>query len=347
MIAEARQQIRWKHHFPRPIELIIEILIFAVVLFVSYLVLTSVLAGIGLIPLILFNGDFAEVVKTAGTSGMGAFDSTTIERITAQVMQHPATTIVSLFATLGAIIGAIIYCRAIERRKLAAMGFRRGHVLREYLKGLLIGFVMFGIAVLICLATGTLTFEGLAFGSAGFIVLFFCGFLIQGMSEEVLCRGYFMVSLARRQSLPVAIIVSSCAFGALHLANSGIQPLAVINVVLFGSFAGIYLLKRGNIWGVAAIHSMWNFTQGNIFGIQVSGTAKMESVLLLNPTPTGELINGGAFGLEGGLAVTIVLAAGLIIALLMKSADPAPPASLSQGSTPPMSPSQEQHLTLA
>jgi membrane protease YdiL (CAAX protease family) len=323
MIAEARQQIRWKHSFPRPVELIIEILIFVAIFFVSQFVFMVPFAAIGTIALVFFGGNPFGGGMAAGADGSATFDLTATDQLLEQVMSHPAFMLVSLFATLGAIAGVIIYCRAIEGRKLATLGLRRGNILREYLGGLAIGFVMFGAAVLICLVTRTLAFERLALSSAGLIVLFFFGFLIQGMSEELMCRGYFMVSLARKQSLPVAVIASACAFGALHLANSSVQPLAILNVILFGCFAGVYLLKRGNIWGIAAIHSLWNFAQGNIFGIQVSGNEKMESVFSFGATQTqvGELINGGAFGLEGGLAVTAVLVVALVVALLMKSAE--------------------------
>ena len=30
------------------------------------------------------------------------------------------------------------------------------------------------------------------------------------------------------------------------------------------------MFKRGNIWGACAIHSFWNFAQGNIFGSYVA-----------------------------------------------------------------------------
>jgi membrane protease YdiL (CAAX protease family) len=323
MIAEAKQQIRWKHNLPRPVELILEILIFILVLFVSYFVFANILTAIGLIPFVLLDESFTGMLGAFGSGSTVTLDSALIDQVTERVINHPATTIVSLFATLGSIGGVIIYCRAIERRRLATLGFRRGHALREYLAGALIGGVLFGLVVLICLITGTLSYEGLAHGAIGLIVLFFLGFMVQGLSEELLCRGYFMVSLARKQSLVVAIIVSSSFFGALHLLNPGVHALAVANVILFGCFAAVYLLKRGNIWGAAAIHSVWNFVQGNIFGIQVSGTAKAESVFLFEPTSTGTLINGGAFGLEGGIATTIVLAAALIVALLMKCKDPA------------------------
>jgi membrane protease YdiL (CAAX protease family) len=337
MVAEAREQIRWKRRLSRPAELVIETLVFALVFFVSSLLLEGILTAIGMIPIILTSEEVISAIMGAAIEGDGAIDPAQSMELTNRIMQIPAVTIVALFATAGMIAGVIIYCRAVERRRLATLGFRRGHALREYLVGALIGLGLFSLAVLICVLTGTLGYNGLAFGSAGILVLFLIGFLVQGLSEEILCRGYFMVSLARRQSLAVAVLVSSCAFGALHLFNSNVQALAIVNIVLFGCFEGVYLLKRGDIWGAAAIHSLWNFAQGNIYGIPVSGMEKMESVFAFTPLPGGELISGGAFGIEGGLAATVVLLIALVIALFLKSRDPAPqPLPTPNGAAPVM-----------
>ena len=223
-------------------------------------------------------------------------------------------TILMLFSTIIAIIGTIIYCRFIEKRPIKTMGFRKKNALRDYLIGLVIGTVIFSVAVLICIITGTADFVGLSTGfSASIIVFFFLGYLVQGMSEEVLCRGYFMISAARKNSLWAAVIANSVIFALLHLLNPGIGIMPIINITLFGIFASVYMIKSGNIWGAAAIHSSWNFVQGNIFGIQVSGLGKTESIFSVTLREGGDLINGGSFGLEGGLAVTIVL----VICILM------------------------------
>ena len=101
-------------------------------------------------------------------------------------------------------------------------------------------------------------------------------------------------------------------FAALHLLNSGIGPLPIVNLFLFGVLASLYYLWRGNLWGIAAFHSMWNFTQGNIFGILVSGGDY--GVSLLTSELTGSaLINGGDFGMEGGLAVTAAMVIGIVL----------------------------------
>ncbi|GHT78953.1 CAAX amino protease [Actinomycetota bacterium] len=308
MVAEANERPRFKRkRLPAPVDLIVEILIFALVYLVSSLVLRNIVTLIIMIPMIL--------TSQSADLSVGIAD---------RVITGHASIVVNLFATLGGILGVFFYCRVIEGRKLATLGFRRGHILREYLMGIAVGFVLFSAAVLICVATGTMSYEGLAFGSAGMLVLFFLGFMVQGLNEEVLCRGYFLVSLARKQHLAVAVAVSSCAFGAMHLNNANVTFLAILNLVLLGAVLGVYILKRGNIWGVAAFHTTWNFAQGNIFGLEVSGINNMPSLFAFNASESGTLINGGAFGMEGGLAATAVLVVALVVTLLLKSADPAP-----------------------
>lgn len=230
------------------------------------------------------------------------------------LMKSDAGIILMLFSTVMLIIGTIIYCRFIEKRPLKTMGFRKKNALRDYLIGLGVGTGIFSAAVLICIIAGTADFVGISKDfSISIIAFFFLGFLVQGMSEEVLCRGYFMISCARKNSLWAAVIANSLAFAMLHLFNPGIGLMPIINITLFGIFASLYMIKSGNIWGVAAIHSAWNFVQGNIFGIQVSGLDKTESIFSVTLREGGSLINGGGFGLEGGLAVTLVFVISIVV----------------------------------
>lgn len=228
--------------------------------------------------------------------------------------------VVNLFSTIVPILITFLFCFVFQKRKPRTIGFVKEKCVSEYLWGLLIGTVIFTLAVIICVVTGTLTFNGIGEGfSVGMFILFFLGFVVQGMSEEVLCRGYLMVSIARRSSLPVAIIANSLFFAALHLLNSGITVLAFINLTLFGIFASVMFIRRGSIWMVGAVHSIWNFVQGNVFGIKVSGM-DIDCMLLESEITDAAIINGGSFGLEGGLAVSVVLIAGIVLMSLPKKA---------------------------
>ena len=232
----------------------------------------------------------------------------------------------NLFMTIAMIVVTMLFCKLIQNRKMRTLGFKKPGMWKEYGIGLVVGFVMMAVIVLVGVITGsmTLTFDPEAATGAGIgmLVLLFVGFIFQGMSEEVLCRGYFLVSLARKKgNMWMAVIVNALLFAAMHLLNAGIAPLAFVNLTLFGIFASVYFVKRGNIWGIAAIHSIWNFAQGNIFGVLVSGNDFGTTVFKAEINESMTLINGGAFGLEGGILVTIVMVVGTIVMLMTKQKD--------------------------
>ncbi|SHH04368.1 hypothetical protein SAMN02745245_00439 [Anaerosphaera aminiphila DSM 21120] len=225
--------------------------------------------------------------------------------------------ILTLFSTLGATLLGILYCKFIEKRSLFSMGFIKKGILKEYGAGLLIGFIMISIPALIGIATGAFKITSINREmSVGLFLLFFLGYVFQGMSEEVLLRGYLFVSVSVKNSLSIAILTNSILFSALHFKNPGFTGLAAFNLALFGIFASLYFLKRGSIWGVGAIHSIWNFAMGNIYGVEVSGT-KSASVLFNSVAdPNMALVNGGSFGFEGGLGVTFVLIVAIVLVVL-------------------------------
>lgn len=292
------------------LNIVLEILVFIAVFLVSSIAEMIIMMPVQLVLMFTdsnyinsaVNGDMAGVMEAANA-----------------LTQSNAMTITMLFSNAGIILVVLLFCKLIQKRKVTTVGFQKPGMWKEYLSGLGIGFVIFTVAVLICVITGALKLQGLSSSfSIGIFVLFLLGYLVQGMAEEVLCRGYFLVSVSRRYPLAVGIAANALLFAALHLLNDGISVLAFINLVLFGVFASIYFIKRGNIWGVGALHSIWNLAQGNFYGIRVSGMQTSCSVLTSEMVAGRELINGGDFGLEGGLAVTIVLVLGSLILLMTR-----------------------------
>ncbi|NMA66152.1 MAG: CPBP family intramembrane metalloprotease [Clostridiaceae bacterium] len=283
-----------------------------VLIFIAIFIITNVVQAI---PLTIY-GIVWGVIK--GLKGELPFDDQ--QALAEVVSRFEANLILPTLFAFGIItLLVIVYCRFIEKRSLYSMGFVREKAFADYLMGLLIGFIMFAAAVLLAFISGTVKYNGFVLES-GFILLlgFFIGFIIQGMAEEVLVRGYFMVSVANRNSILLAVFSNSIIFALLHIFNYGISALGIINLILFGIFTSIYMLKMNSIWGICAIHSMWNFAQGNIFGISVSGMKSQVSIFSFKLTSNAELINGGAFGLEGGLAVTVVLVLSTILVMRMK-----------------------------
>lgn len=307
---EKPQQVIRAQEAQKGMNWFLEILVFLAVFIVSSI--GQVLCMLpGEVILLAMNADYRAAVA--------ANDLEAATLAATQIGNSDLYMIFSLFATLGMTLITMLFCKLIQKRKMNTLGFTKEGAGREYLIGLGVGFVMFSSAVLICVLTGAIKIDGFSetFG-VGMFLLFLLGYMLQGMSEEVLCRGYVMVSIGRRYSMWVAVISNAVIFAALHLLNSGISVLAFINLVLFGVFASLYFLKRGNIWGIAALHSVWNLVQGNFWGLRVSGIVTECSVLRSAMVDGKEIFNGGAFGPEGGLGVSVVLLIGICVLLKNK-----------------------------
>ncbi|HBF15680.1 MAG TPA: hypothetical protein DDW30_08420, partial [Clostridiales bacterium] len=215
-------------------------------------------------------------------------------------------TLFGLYATLPATAVILLFCRyARGRTPRQVVGpLRRAW---EYAVFAPLGVGLFAAAVGICAAVGALRVETAQDLAVGRWLLFLVGFLLQGASEEILCRGYLMGSLLRGWHPWVAVTVNSAAFALLHLSNPSVSPLAICNTFLFGVLMSVIALRRGNLWGACALHSLWNFAQGNLFGIRVSGLSAGPSPFLSVLTPDMPLWNGAQYGLEASLPVTLCL----------------------------------------
>ncbi|MCM1991982.1 CPBP family intramembrane glutamic endopeptidase [Oceanirhabdus seepicola] len=213
----------------------------------------------------------------------------------------------------------MLYVKFIQKRKVRTLGFYKENAGKNYIKGFFIGIAMMTISVLICYATGsmkpTTTASGVAVGAAaiGPVLLILIGWIIQGGTEEIITRGWLLPVIGARYNVILAIIISSSFFGLLHLGNNNVGVLPMINLILFGVFAAVYALREGAIWGVMGIHSAWNWAQGNIFGIEVSGNPVVGGTIFKFNNSGSQFISGGGFGIEGGIACTIVLVIGILI----------------------------------
>ena len=303
MLREARAARPGKNIF-------LEILIFFAVFLVGSS-LASIPTSIAMVPWLV-----QEIDKGIEEVGPGWVS---LENIMNLMNRMPSwMSIVNLFSMGLLTLTAILFCRWLQKRRAATLGFRKSKAATEYLVGAAFGILTISMTVGISALTGAFTFST-ARVSVPLLLLYLLGFGIQGMAEETLCRGYFLTSMARRNPVWAATLVSSLVFGLLHIANPGFGILPLVNIALIGASFGVYFLKRGNIWGVSAMHSFWNFFQGNVYGISVSGTGAGNGAtpLVAASVPGKELWNGGAFGIEGSLPCTIVCVITLLLFLFV------------------------------
>lgn len=217
-----------------------------------------------------------------------------------------------IISFLGIHLVIFLFVKFVEKRPYSQIGLKQKNKGLKAITGFLIGIFSIGIASLFVILLG----DG-GIGDTGkinvlpYVFIVLIGWIIQGSAEEFLFRGWIMPKASRRYGITVGIISSSIVFGIAHGANPGVTILAIINIVLFGIFAGMYAIYEEGIIGVSAYHIAWNWAQGNLFGLNVSGSDAGVTFIKVT-TKSENIFTGYNFGPEGGLVVTIILAISII-----------------------------------
>lgn len=214
-----------------------------------------------------------------------------------------------------ALIGSsMIMWKAFEKNKFRLMGLaniKKGY--KELVIGLLLGAITITIVGVILILIGEVKLVN-SLSKPNISYELFSGliaFIAVGFGEEIFGRAYCMSVLKQTRNKYIILVVSAVIFAAMHLGNSGISLLALINLFLVGILFGYMFMKSGNVWMPIGFHITWNYFQGYVLGFQVSGNNVMGMYQLDNIG--NSFFNGGTFGPEGGIIVTVILIITFII----------------------------------
>ncbi|MDG8956165.1 CPBP family intramembrane metalloprotease [Streptococcus pneumoniae] len=260
------------------------------------------LYGIGLLALIGLARNFGE----AGQN-LASYLQTLHQSLTDKTSDFRL--ILGLLA-FGFILNTVFrWTRKVEKRPIRTLGFYRENFLSNLLKGFSLGLALFLLTLLGLVALGQYRLDSIHLDtySLAFTLFTIPFWILQGTAEELVTRAWLIPQLAKRTNLKVAIIISSSLFTLLHLGNPGITFLSAIDLFLFGVAMSLYLLKTDIIWGIGGIHGAWNFAQGNLFGVLVSGQSSGTSIMKFTPQGNQDWLSGGSFGIEGSIVSSIIL----------------------------------------
>lgn len=218
----------------------------------------------------------------------------------ADLWGHTSLTVVGVALTLGLYA---LFVRLIERHWPTDLSLRR--LIPHTLLGLLVGFIFMILVVGTIVASGYATVTWNDFlGEQQFDV--FMAFLAVAVGEEMVCRGVIFRWIDERWNTWVAMLVSALIFGWGHISNDNATWWSSLAIAIE---AGLLLAAAykwsGSLWVPIGIHWSWNYTQGNIFGLAVSGTNA--GTTMLKTTVDGpDIITGGAFGPEASIIAVII-----------------------------------------
>lgn len=201
-----------------------------------------------------------------------------------------------------------VYVRTVEQR--AATEFASNSAVRQTSLG------MAGGALLFCAALGALYLAGayrvVTVVSWSVMIKPFFTMIVVGFLEEILFRGIVFRILQNWLGSWIALVLSVVVFALAHMGNQGATAIALACVAAAGLLLSAAYMVTQRLWLGIGFHIGWNFTQGGLFSVPVSGHPGegMIQGVLTGPT----WLTGGAFGVEGSaLALAAVLAAGIAL----------------------------------
>ena len=182
--------------------------------------------------------------------------------------------------------------------------FRDADWLRRLGIGIGAGFLVFSAAVGIAALLGVYRITG-AGDLSGLLAALLASAIFPAISEELVFRGILFRWIEEFGGSWLALFLTSAFFGASHLMNPHASPIAAVGIAFEAGvmLGAAYMLTR-SLWLPMGLHAAWNFTQGEIYDIPVSGTPVHGIVQAqLSGDP---LLTGNGFGLEASLIAIVI-----------------------------------------
>jgi membrane protease YdiL (CAAX protease family) len=219
----------------------------------------------------------------------------------------------------------------IERRPNSVYGFGGTRRLANFFSGFAWGVTFLSLLVLTLWKTGLLVFDGrLLFGSSipRYGVIWLLGFLLVGLLEEYLTRGYVQYTLTRgltgiyqwafktRHSAALGFWTSAAIFSILfglgHGKNPGESPIGLFTAGLAALVFCLSLWRTGSLWWAIGFHASWDWAQSFLYGVADSGMMAQHH-LLATHAQGKPILSGGATGPEGSIFCLVMLALACLV----------------------------------
>lgn len=207
---------------------------------------------------------------------------------------------------------ALLYWKLIEKKPLSEMGLTKRF--GNYFIGIIVGVLLLAVSVFAIVLTGNIEYHGI-FENADIlmIILLFGGFIIQGATEEILCRGIVLHTLKEKTPTWIAIAVSTVLFiiphwSSLFEGGTIYGVIGVANLVLISIIFSLLTIRFKSIWAACGLHSFWNAILYCILGLNLSGKDETVTAIFNMQSVGNNIWNGGTYGIEASIVTTVVLA---------------------------------------
>lgn len=218
----------------------------------------------------------------------------------------------NLLILVAVLAATAIMVRSVDVRSWADVGLsRRAAHPRALAAGWCVGAGAILLACALLFAGGWLRVQPAADGSSLGAALRITAFLAPAaLWEELVCRGYLLTAVRDSLGMPAAVLLTSVAFGLLHVVNVGATPQSLGIVTLAGVFLATVRVAYDSLYAAWAAHFAWNWVMAVPLHAAVSGL-RLESPDYRTVTSGPAWVSGGAWGPEGGVVAGLGMMAGL------------------------------------
>ncbi|GAA4488892.1 type II CAAX endopeptidase family protein [Actinoallomurus oryzae] len=210
------------------------------------------------------------------------------------------------------------YAKAVgllEHRQVAELA--RDGAARSVWRGTLAGLGLFAVTIGVIAMFGGYGIAG--WGSFGAFVACLGLMCAVAAVEEVLLRGVLFRIVEEMTGTWGALAVSALVFGVLHLVNAKATVWGALAIAMeAGLMLGAAYAATRTLWLPIGLHLGWNFAEGGIFGVTVSGNGDGPAGLLKGTLSGPVALTGGGFGPEA--SVVAILVCGVPTVLLLRRA---------------------------
>jgi uncharacterized protein len=192
----------------------------------------------------------------------------------------------------------------LEDRSVAAYGLPLPRAFGKlFWLGCLVGLCEVSALIALIAAFGGYSFGEVALRGSALVTMgvsWAILFVLVGLFEEFLFRGYTQYTLAEGIGFWPAAVLLSVAFGLVHRKNPGEGWAGVASVIVIGLVFCFALKRTGNLWFCVGSHAAFDFGETFLYSVPDSGVTfegHLSNASLHGPV----WLTGGSVGPEGSV----------------------------------------------
>lgn len=223
------------------------------------------------------------------------------------------------------LVSAFLMMKLVERGRWPYRNYGLGLQRKSaslFLEGLISGFVAASLLILLLYFAGAVSFEGFALTGAllvQFAILWLLVWVLDGLHDQFLYRGYPLFTLATGMGFWPAAILLSVLFGGplqyLVFSRTKTTFVHLLSMSLIFLFCCLSFRRTGSLWFAVGFHAMFGFATLVLYGSPTIGNkgSSVDGHLLSLKLHGSAWLTGGQAGIEASVLVFPVLAALFLI----------------------------------